>query len=101
MLGTQDATLLKPLPAPSEAETPVWLWLCHLARCHPGVCRGVPCRGLLREGTCVSLGHACCVPWCGQLPLQATLSCSPAASEAPTHIADTNKRADASALLLY
>lgn len=104
-VGMQHATLLKPLPAPSDAETPTWFWLCHLAKerigCYPGVCRGVRCDGLLREGTCVCSDQVCCVLWCGQLPLWATLSCSSPALEVPMHITDTNKQADVSVLLLY
>lgn len=100
--GRQDAALLKPLPAPSDAETPMWFWLCRLAKerigCQPGVCKGGSVSRFASGGDLCQLRAG--VLWCGQLPLQATL-CSSTASEVPTHIADTNKRVSVSALLLY
>lgn len=56
-LGTQDAALLKHLPAAPDAEHLVWFLLCCQAEKRMdvtwGMQSGVWCDGLLWEGTCV------------------------------------------------
>lgn len=91
-LGTQDGTLLKPLPAPSDAETPRGSGSAIWQKRRLDVSWG--CAGGFSVVVC--FGRDLChfragVLWCRWLLLQAMLSFSSTALEVPMHIADTNE----------